>query len=109
MIKLNFRCFGIVTPSLVLKDYVNRKTLNNEQIEYLEQALKASIQKLKFTDIEPPIANKMICDAALMAEGSYEISCIASILDILMPTENHLNRKTKVFNTLCKAGLIVTD
>jgi len=40
-----------VTPSLVLMDYVDRKTLNNEQLEYLEQVLKASIQKLKFTGI----------------------------------------------------------
>jgi len=46
-----------VTPSLVLMDYVDRKTLNNEQLSYLEQDLKASIQKLKFTGIEPAIAN----------------------------------------------------
>ena len=90
-------------------DYANRKTLNNEQIEYLEQALKASIQKLKFTAIEPPVANNKICDAALIAQGSYEISCIASILDMLMPIKNHMERKTKVFNALCNAGLIVTN
>ena len=90
-------------------DYVERKALNNEQIEYLEQALKASIQKLKFTGIEPSVANKKICDAALLAQGSYEISCIASILDMLMPTESHMERKTKVYNTLCKAGFIISD
>ena len=90
-------------------DYVERKTLNNEQIEYLEQALKASIQKLKFTGIEPTVSNKKICDAALMAQGSYEICCIASILDTLIPQKNHIDRKKKVFNELCSAGLIVTD
>tara|TARA_Y100001968_G_scaffold311884_1_gene334438 strand:+ start:220 stop:495 length:276 start_codon:yes stop_codon:yes gene_type:complete len=90
-------------------DYVDRKTLNNEQIEYLEQTLKASIQNLKFTGIEPRIANKKICNAALIAQGSYEISCIASILDMLMPTNNHMERKTKVFNALCNAGLIIND
>ena len=90
-------------------DYVNRKTLNNEQLEYLEQILKASIQKLKFTGIEPRIAMDIICDAALISHGSYEISCIASILDMLKPTEKNMKRKTKVFNALCSAGLIVTD
>ena len=90
-------------------DYVDRKTLNAKQIEYLEQSLQASIQKLKFIGREPPVANNKICDAALLAHGSYEISCIASILDIIMPTENHIDRRTKVFNALCNAGLIVTD
>ncbi len=86
-------------------DYVNRKTLNNEQIEYLEQALKGSIQKLKFTGVEPSVASDRICDAALISQGSYEISCIASILDMIQPME----RKKKVFNALCNAGFIVTD
>ena len=98
-----------MTPSLVLMDYVDRKTLNNEQLSYLEQVLKASIQKLKFTGIEPAIANNKICDAALISQGSYEISCIASILDMLQPTKKTMERKTKVFNALCNAGLIVTD
>ena len=98
-----------MTPSLVLMDYVDRKTLNNEQLEYLEQVLKASIQKLKFTGIEPSIADDKICDAALISHGSYEISCIASILDMLEPEEQTMERKTKVFNALCSAGLIVTD
>ena len=90
-------------------DYIERKTLNNEQLEYLEQYLKASIQKLKFTGLEPHVAKNKICDAALIAQGSYEISCIASILDMLKPTKNHMERKRKVFNALCNAGLIITD
>tara|TARA_Y100001968_G_scaffold238134_1_gene221438 strand:+ start:3496 stop:3771 length:276 start_codon:yes stop_codon:yes gene_type:complete len=89
--------------------YVERRRLNKEQIIYLEQALKASIQKLKFMGIQPPVANNKICDAALISQGSYEISCIASILDMLMPKKNQMERKTKVFNELCNAGLIVTD
>ena len=98
-----------MNPSSVLMDYVDRKTLNNEQLDYLELVLKASIQKLKFTGIEPCIAKDKICDAALISHGSYEISCIASILDMLEPTEKAMERKTKVFNALCSAGLIVTD
>ena len=98
-----------MTPSLVLMDYVDRKTLNNEQLEYLEQVLKASIQKLKFTGIETVFANNEICDAALISQGSYEISCIASILDMLQPKEKTMERQKKVFNALCNAGLIVTD
>ena len=90
-------------------DYVDRKTLNSEQIKYLEQALKAAIQKLKHTGIKPPIADNKICDVALIARGSYEISCIASILDVITPTETHMERQIKVFNALCNAGLIVTD
>ena len=90
-------------------DYVERKTLNYAQVEYLEQVLKASIQKLKFTGIEPAIAMSKICEAALVSHGSYEISCIASILDMVQPTKIHMERKTKVFNALCNAGLIVTD
>tara|TARA_Y100001968_G_scaffold60225_1_gene51170 strand:- start:1 stop:297 length:297 start_codon:yes stop_codon:yes gene_type:complete len=98
-----------VSTSYVLFDYVDRKKLNNEQLEYLEKALTTSIKKLKFTGLEPPIANTKICNAAHIAQGSYEISCIASILDMLIPTEKHMERKTKVFNALCNAGLIVTD
>ena len=59
-----------MTSSLVLMDYVDRNTLNNDQLEYLEQVLKASIQKLKFTGIEPVTANNQICDAALISHGS---------------------------------------
>ncbi len=98
-----------MTISLVLLDYAKRKALNHEQIEYLEKALITSIQKVKFTGVSPPIASDVVCDAALLARNSLEISCIASILDILKPTEGELKRKKKVFNTLCKAGLIVTD
>tara|TARA_B100000965_G_scaffold226969_1_gene190009 strand:+ start:135 stop:410 length:276 start_codon:yes stop_codon:yes gene_type:complete len=90
-------------------DYVDRKKLNNEQLEYLEQVLKASIQKLKFTGVSPVIANNKICDAALISQGSFEISCIASILDMLKPTKKNMERKTKVFNALCNAGLVVID
>tara|TARA_Y100001968_G_scaffold264506_1_gene253441 strand:- start:378 stop:653 length:276 start_codon:yes stop_codon:yes gene_type:complete len=90
-------------------DYVERNTLNNEQLEYLEQVLKASIQKLKFTGIKPTIANNKICEAALISHGSYEISCIASILDTLQPIKKTTDRKKIVFNALCNAGLIVTD
>tara|TARA_Y100001968_G_C18713750_1_gene416951 strand:+ start:122 stop:397 length:276 start_codon:yes stop_codon:yes gene_type:complete len=90
-------------------DYVTRKTLNKEQLEYLELVLKASIQKLKFTGVEPAIADNKICDAALISRGSYEISCIASILDMLQPNEKKMERKKKVFNALCNSGLIVTD
>ena len=107
-LKQNFVIF-LVTASLVLMDYVDRKTLNNEQLEYLEQVLKASVQKLKFIGIEPVIANNEICDAALISQGSYEISCIASILDMLQPSKKTMERKTKVFNALCNAWLIVTD
>ena len=81
-------------------DYVDRKTLNNEQLKYLEQVLKASIQKLKFTGIEPVIANNEICDAALISQGSYEISCIASILDTLPPTEKKNGAQKKKYSTL---------
>ena len=98
-----------MTISLVLLDYAKRKTLNDEQIEYLEKALIKSIQKVKFTAIRPPIANDVVCDAALLARNSLEISCMASILDIVKPIEGQLKRKKKVFNILCKAGLIVTD
>ena len=98
-----------MTISLVLLDYAKRKALNDEQIEYLEKALITSIQKVKFTGVRPPIANDVVCDAALIARNSLEISCMASILDILKPIEGQLKRKKKVFNTLCKAGLIVTD
>ena len=90
-------------------EYVDRKTLSKEQLEYLEQVLKASIHKLISNGIEPCIANDKICDVALISHGSYEISCIASILDMLRPTEKALERKTKVFSTLCSALLIVTD
>ena len=90
-------------------DYVDRKTLNNDQRVHLEQVLEVTIQELKFTGIEPVIANNKICDAALISQGSYEISCIASILDMLQPTEKTMQRKKKVFNALCNAGLIVTD
>ena len=90
-------------------DYVDRKTLNYEQIKFLELTLKSSLQKLKFTGNKPAIANDAICDAALIAHKSHEISCIASILDILKPNETRISRKQKVFNALCKAGILIMD
>ena len=98
-----------MTITSVLLDYAKRKALNDEQIEYLEKALITSIQKVKFTGVRPSIADDIVCDAALIARNSLEISCMASILDILKPIKGQLKRKKKVFNILCKAGLIVTD
>ena len=98
-----------MTISLILLDYAKRKTLSDVQIEYLEKALTTSIQNLKVTGARPPIANDVVCDAALLTRNSLEISCIASILDILKPIEGQLKRNKKVFNILCKTGLIVTD
>ena len=98
-----------MTISVVLLDYAKRKALNDEQIEYLEKALITSIQKIKFTGVRPPIANDVVCDSALLARNSLEISCIAAILDILKPIEGQLKRKKKIFNILCEAGLMVTD
>ncbi len=51
-----------MTPTLVLRDYVDRKTLNNDQRVHLEQVLEVTIQELKFTGIEPVIANNKISD-----------------------------------------------
>ena len=84
-----------LTPSLVIFDYVDRKTLNNDQMEFLELVLNNSIQKLKSTGILPPGAIKKTWDPALNAQGSYEINCIASILDMLMPQKNILRVKRK--------------
>ena len=98
-----------MTISLVLLDYAIRKELDDDQIEYLEKALKISIENVRLTSVRPHIANNIVCDAALIARNSLEISCMASILDILRPVEGQLKRKKKVFNTLCKAGFIITD
>ncbi len=98
-----------MTISSVLLDYANRKSLNDDQIEYLEKALIASIQKVKFTGVRPQIADDIVCDAALIARNSLEISCMASILDILRPIEGQSTRKKRVFNTLCNSRLIITD
>ena len=98
-----------MTISLILLDYAKRKTLNDEQVDFLEKALITSIQKVKFTGIRPSIADNYVCDAALISRNSLEISCMASILDILRPVEGSKTRKRKVFNILCEAGLIVTD
>tara|TARA_B100000700_G_C14992349_1_gene831956 strand:+ start:82 stop:378 length:297 start_codon:yes stop_codon:yes gene_type:complete len=93
----------------LLFGYVHGETMSNDEIDYLEESYDMAIKEISSDDIEPPRAFSDICDAALIAHDSFEISCVASILDEIRPLEKGISRSEKTFNILCKAGFLISD
>ena len=85
----------------IIEDYCGTGTLSDEEIDFREREhIKTmnTISELLF----PSIANWNICEACNIEQGSYWISCNASILDRIRPVSIGKTRAHKLFDALCK-------
>ena len=88
----------------LIEDYCGTGKLSEEEIDFLE---KEHIKTMSFiSEIMPPsIAHWNICEACNLVQGSYWISCNASILDRIRPVKTGKPRAHKLFDALCQYNL----
>ena len=88
----------------IIENYCKKGNLSQEEIDFLEREhLKtmSSIGEL----ISPSIATINICEACNLDQGSFWITCNASILDRIRPVKTGKPRAYKLFDALCKYEL----
>ena len=89
---------------VIIEDYYGIGEITDEQIDFLEiEHIKtmSSISEI----LSPSIANWNICEACNLEQGSYWITCNASILDRIRPVRTGKPRAYKLFDALCQYKL----
>ena len=92
---------------LLIESYSSGLELNRDEIQMLEIELYAQIESIKVSRTQGclKIAPKQICQAALVCEGSFWITCLPAVLDKCSPPS--IGQKAKgaiVFDELIRQG-----
>ncbi len=90
---------------LILK-HIKGEALNNKELDFLDDCLTILINEARLSDARPKIANNEICDFLGLRHESFEMNCIASILDKVKPIDNGLCREEMVFHVLLQARFL---
>ena len=86
--------------------YCSGNTLDKNDIELLENEYQ-QVLKANNNELEMEVAPKHICKKALVCEGSFWITCLASVLDQLSPISlGQKTRGAKVFDELTRNGYL---
>ena len=88
----------------LLFGFVHGEEISQEDLEFLEVSFAEALSAIEPSNLEPPRAFSDICDAASLPHDSYEISCVASILDKVNPSESRLNRYELTNRKLKESG-----
>ena len=91
----------------VIEDYCKKGIISDDQVNFLEREhikTMSGINKI----LSPTIAHWNICEACNLEQGSYLITCNASILDRIRPVKTGKPRAHKLFDALCKYKLYRT-
>tara|TARA_B100000965_G_scaffold359293_2_gene339259 strand:+ start:22317 stop:22622 length:306 start_codon:yes stop_codon:yes gene_type:complete len=96
---------------LLLEFYSSGTEISKDELQMLDIELDTQIESIKVSGTEGclHIAPKHICEAALVCEGSFWITCLASVLDKLSPPS--LGSKAKgaiLFDELVRQGYVKT-
>ena len=97
---------------MLLEYYSTGVALSNQELKMLDIELYTQIESIKVSRTQGciEIAPKHICKATLVCEGSFWITCLASLLDKLSPQAlGNKTRGAKVFDTLIQHNYIVID
>ncbi len=86
--------------------YAKGKKLNKEELRFLENYLATLIEETRLSDSRPKMASNEMCDSLGLCHESFEMSCIASILDKCQPLENEISREQKVFYLLLQSRFL---
>ena len=89
---------------LVIEDYCGIGKLSEDEVDFLETEYIKTMSTISEIS-SPSIAHWNICEACNLAQGSYWISCNASILDRLRPVRTGKPRAYKLFDALCQYKL----
>ena len=85
----------------VIEDYCGTGNISEDEVDFLEREHIKTISKI--SEIQSPsIANWNICEACHLAQGSFWITCNASILDRIRPVRTGKPRAHKLFDALCE-------
>ncbi len=90
----------------LLIEYSKSKDLTEIQLDFLEEVLTISMNEARLSAAKPPIATNEICDAIGICHESFEMTCIASILDQLRPAKNKMSRMQQVFHLLLQCSFL---
>tara|TARA_Y100001968_G_scaffold220666_1_gene203546 strand:- start:126 stop:437 length:312 start_codon:yes stop_codon:yes gene_type:complete len=88
----------------IIEDYCGRGTLSDEEVDFLEREHIKTMNTISEI-LSPSIAHWNICEACNLEQGSYWITCNASILDRIRPVRTGKPRAHKLFDALCKYKL----
>ena len=97
---------------MLLECYASKAQISYEEVKMLELELDTQIENIKVSRSQGciKIAPKHICKAALVCDGSFWITCLASVLDNCdPPTLGRKSRGAKVYDELVLQGYIVID
>ena len=88
----------------VIEDYCRTGKLSEDEVDFLEREHIKTMSTISEI-LSPSIANWNICEACKLEQGSFWISCNASILDRIRPVKTGKPRAYKLFDALCKYKL----
>ena len=72
----------------LMDKYANGDSLSNNELIFLEYSLSILINEAILSDNRPPVASDKICNYLGLRQESFEMNCIASILDKVKPIDN---------------------
>ena len=88
----------------VIEDYCGTGKLSEEEVDFLEREHIKTMSRISEI-LSPSIANWNICEAYNVEQGSFWISCNASILDRIIPVKTGKPRSYRLFDALCQYKL----
>ena len=83
----------------VIEDYCGTGKLSEDEVDFLEREHIKTISTISEL-LAPSIAHCNICVACNLEQGSYWITCNASILDRIRPVRTGKPRAYKLFDAL---------
>ena len=97
---------------MLLESYAIGIEISNVELELLDMELYSQLESIKISNPEGclEVAPDHICKACLVCSGSRWITCLAAVLDLMIPVENVTKvRGIKVFDCLVKQGYLIVD
>ena len=97
---------------MLIECYSSGSNISEDEIHMLEIELYTQIESIKVSKEQGclKIAPKHICNTALVCEGSFWITCLASVLDNLLPPKSGSKaRGVKVLYELVHNGYLNKD
>tara|TARA_B100001996_G_C18426234_1_gene502695 strand:+ start:386 stop:679 length:294 start_codon:yes stop_codon:yes gene_type:complete len=90
----------------IMIKYSRGETIEEEELNFLENHLVILINEASLSDLRPAVANNDICDYLGLRHESFKMNCIASILDKIRPIENGMDREQKVFHVILQCRFL---
>tara|TARA_Y100001968_G_C19405582_1_gene743447 strand:+ start:391 stop:684 length:294 start_codon:yes stop_codon:yes gene_type:complete len=90
----------------IIHKYSNGLQLSKKELAFLEDRLMILINEALLSDARPAIADEDICDALGLRKESFQMSCLAAILDKLSPITDGICRDQKVFHVLLQSKFL---